>query len=142
MVFFLQVFLPKFFMYFSANIIPAGVKRIFIIHCSIRHFKDKCIITCLYITTPILTDILYSPFFFFFFFFFFDLLSPYGRFPSRINPKLKILQTDFSTPWTDDQPVASPLPVEDNTNTDKHPCLEWDSETRSYFMSGQKYFVP
>jgi hypothetical protein len=29
------------------------------------------------------------------------------------------------TPWTGDQPVAWPLP------THRHPCLEWDSNTRS-----------
>jgi hypothetical protein len=43
-------------------------------------------------------------------------------------------------PWTNDQPVARPLPTQGNTtqkHKDKHPCLERDSNPRSEQPSGQ-----
>jgi hypothetical protein len=46
-------------------------------------------------------------------------------------PLSEVLKPCFSssdrTPWTSDQPVARPLPTQDNTtqkDADKHPCLE------------------
>jgi hypothetical protein len=39
-----------------------------------------------------------------------------------------------------DQPVARPLPTQDNTtqkDADKHPCFEWDSNPRSQQPTGQ-----
>jgi hypothetical protein len=45
------------------------------------------------------------------------------------------IQTIGMTPWAGDQPVARPLPIQDNTTTRKkpeiHPCLESDSKLRS-----------
>jgi hypothetical protein len=44
------------------------------------------------------------------------------------------------TPWTSDQPVARPLPTQDNTtqkDADRHPCLERDSNPRSQQPTGQ-----
>jgi hypothetical protein len=42
---------------------------------------------------------------------------------------------DCRTPWTSDQPVTRPLPTQrttqrQNARTDRHPCLEWDSNPR------------
>jgi hypothetical protein len=44
------------------------------------------------------------------------------------------------TPWTSDQPVARPLPTQDNAtqkDADKHPCVERDSNPRSRQPTGQ-----
>jgi hypothetical protein len=41
------------------------------------------------------------------------------------------------TPWTGNQPVARPLP-----NTNRHPCLEWDSNPRSQCSRGRRHFMP
>jgi hypothetical protein len=43
--------------------------------------------------------------------------------------------TDGRTPWTSDQPVARPLPTHrttqtQNKRTQRHSCLEWDSNPR------------
>jgi hypothetical protein len=43
---------------------------------------------------------------------------------------LELFKTYGGTPWTSDQPIARPLPTKNYTiqkDTDKHPCLEWDS---------------
>jgi hypothetical protein len=56
------------------------------------------------------------------------------------NPK-----TDGRTPWAVDQPVARPLPIQDNTNrikSDGHPCLEWDSNPRSQCSNERRQFMP
>jgi hypothetical protein len=45
------------------------------------------------------------------------------------------------TPWTKGQPVARPLPTQDNTtqkDEDKHPCLERDSKPRFQYASDQE----
>jgi hypothetical protein len=45
-----------------------------------------------------------------------------------------ILYTIGRTPWTGDQPVARPLPTHMATNrinAHRHPCVEWDSNSRS-----------
>jgi hypothetical protein len=50
------------------------------------------------------------------------------------------IQTYGRTPWTSDQPVARPLPTQDNTtqkDADKHPSLERDSNPRSQQPTGQ-----
>jgi hypothetical protein len=42
------------------------------------------------------------------------------------------------------QPIARPLPTQDNTKrikADKHPCLEWDSNPRSYRSSERRQFT-
>jgi hypothetical protein len=44
-------------------------------------------------------------------------VGPSGLFPIRINLELLVLQTVGRAPWTGDQPVARPLPAQDNTNT-------------------------
>jgi hypothetical protein len=47
--------------------------------------------------------------------------------------------------WTGDQPDARPLPTQDNAtqkNADTHPCLEWDSNSRSQCSSGRRQYVP
>jgi hypothetical protein len=54
-----------------------------------------------------------------------------------LNPK-----TIGRTPWTGDQPVARPLPIQDNTNIDIHPCLKWDSNPRSQCSSEIRQFMP
>jgi hypothetical protein len=55
--------------------------------------------------------------------------------------------TDSRNPWTSDQPVARPLPTHrtartQNKSTHKHPCLEWDSNSRSQRPSERRQFMP
>jgi hypothetical protein len=53
-----------------------------------------------------------------------------------INPK-----TVGRTHWTGDQPVAKPLPTQDNTNriiAHRHPCIEWDWNPRSHCSSERR----
>jgi hypothetical protein len=43
-------------------------------------------------------------------------------------------------PWTNDQPIARPLPTPDNTtqnDADKHPCLERDLNPQSQQLTGK-----
>jgi hypothetical protein len=43
------------------------------------------------------------------------------------------------TPWTGDQPVARPLPIQKHIiNTDMHPCIEWDPGARSLVFERAK----
>jgi hypothetical protein len=54
---------------------------------------------------------------------------------------------DGRIPWTGDQPVARPLPTHrttepQNKRTNRHPCLEWDSNPRSQRSSERKQFMP
>jgi hypothetical protein len=60
------------------------------------------------------------------------LYSPYGPWPlfQFLNP-----YTVGRTPWTGDQPVASPLPAH------RHPCLEWDSNPGSQRSSERRRFM-
>jgi hypothetical protein len=61
------------------------------------------------------------------------LAAPHRRF-------LELFYTYGRTPWTSDQPVARPLPTQDNTtqkDADKHPCLQRDSNPRSQQLTGQ-----
>jgi hypothetical protein len=75
-------------------------------------------------------------------FFLLSQIRPSGLFPFRTDLKLWILQTVVRTPWTGDHPVARPLPTQDNTKADIHPCLEWDTNPRSQCSSGWRHFVP
>jgi hypothetical protein len=51
-----------------------------------------------------------------------------------------LFYTDARTPWMSDQLVARPLPAHRTTQTQnkrihRHPCLEWDSNSRSQCLS-------
>jgi hypothetical protein len=62
-----------------------------------------------------------------FFFYFLQSLTDLGRLTYSYLDNGR-------TPLTSDQPVARPLPTQDNTtqkDADKHPCLERDSNPRS-----------
>jgi hypothetical protein len=53
-----------------------------------------------------------------------------------------ILYTDGRTTWTSDQLVAKPIPAHRTTtqnriNAHRHPCFEWDSNTRLQCSSGR-----
>jgi hypothetical protein len=53
-----------------------------------------------------------------------------------------LFYTVSRTTWTSDQPVARPLPIHRTTqtcikHTHRHPCLEWDSNSRSLRPSKQ-----
>jgi hypothetical protein len=53
---------------------------------------------------------------------------------------------DGKTPWTNDQPVARPLPTHGTTQTQiksthRHPCLEWDSNPRFQRSSERRQFM-
>jgi hypothetical protein len=64
----------------------------------------------------------------------------FARFFSSLS-----LYTIDRTPWTGDQPVARPLPTQDNTdriNSDRHQCLEWDSTPRSQSLGERIHFLP
>jgi hypothetical protein len=57
-----------------------------------------------------------------------------------------ILYTVGRTPWMGDEPVARPLPTPritqtQNKRTHTHPCLEWDSNTRSQCSSEWRQFM-
>jgi hypothetical protein len=58
-----------------------------------------------------------------------------------------LFYTDSRIPWTNDQPVARPLPTHrttqtQNKRTHRHPCLEWDSNPRSKRWSERRQFMP
>jgi hypothetical protein len=56
-----------------------------------------------------------------------------------------ILYTVGRTPWTSDQPVARPLPTQDNSNrinVDKHPHFEWGSKPRPQYSNGRRQSMP
>jgi hypothetical protein len=47
------------------------------------------------------------------------------------------------TPWTNDQPLARPLPTHKHIiNADKHPCLDLDSNPRSQCSRELRHFIP
>jgi hypothetical protein len=52
-----------------------------------------------------------------------------------LNPK-----TAGIASWTGDQPVAKPPPTKDNT--DRHACLEWESNPRFQCLSVRRQFMP
>jgi hypothetical protein len=52
-----------------------------------------------------------------------------------------ILYIISKTPWTGDQPVTRPL-LTHRINAHRHPCLEWDSNSRSKYLSGRRHFRP
>jgi hypothetical protein len=64
----------------------------------------------------------------------------------RLWPLLQfrnLFYTGGRTPRTGDQPVVRPLPTHTTTQTHtkpthKHPCLEWDSNTRAK----ERQFMP
>jgi hypothetical protein len=63
----------------------------------------------------------------------------------RVFGFLICTHTVVRTPWTGDQPVARPLPTQDNKQnkcTHTHPCLEWHSNPRSQRSSGVRRFMP
>jgi hypothetical protein len=69
-------------------------------------------------------------------------LLDFGRFFSFL-----IFYTVGRTPWTGDQPVSWPLPAHrtartQNKLTHRHPCLEWDLNSRSQCLSGRRRFMP
>jgi hypothetical protein len=47
-----------------------------------------------------------------------------------------------SAPWMGHELVSMPLPTQTQKNTDKHPCLKWDSNPRSQLSSGWRQFMP
>jgi hypothetical protein len=54
-----------------------------------------------------------------------------------------ILYAVHRTSWTGDQPVARSLPTHktaqmQNKRTQRHPCLQWDSNPRSQCSSGRR----
>jgi hypothetical protein len=55
-----------------------------------------------------------------------------------------IIYTVDGTPWTEEQPTVRPLPTHRTTQTQnkrlqyRHPCLEWDSNSRSQGSSGRR----
>jgi hypothetical protein len=56
--------------------------------------------------------------------------------PGLFFSSVIIFYTDGSAPWTDDKPVARPLPTHSTTQTQykrihRYPCLDWDSNPRS-----------
>jgi hypothetical protein len=59
-----------------------------------------------------------------------------------------ILYTGRRTSWTGDQPGKRPLPTHRTTQTQnkrrqyRHPCPEWDSNSRSQRSSGRRQFMP
>jgi hypothetical protein len=66
----------------------------------------------------------------------------YGRFFSFL-----IFYAVGRTPWTGDEPVARPLPTHrttqtQNKRTHRHPCLDWDSNSRSQRSSERRKFMP
>jgi hypothetical protein len=51
------------------------------------------------------------------------------------------------SPWTSDQPVPRPLPAHrttqtQNKRTHRHPCFQWDSNSRSQRSSERRQFMP
>jgi hypothetical protein len=57
-----------------------------------------------------------------------------------------LFYTDGRTPWTSDQPVAKPLPSHRTKQTQnkriyKHPCIEWDSNSRSQCSNERRQFM-
>jgi hypothetical protein len=57
-----------------------------------------------------------------------------------------IFYIDSRSPWTGDQPVTRPLPAHTGQhkyriNAHRHPCLKWDSNPRSQFLSGRRRFM-
>jgi hypothetical protein len=73
------------------------------------------------------------------------VLRPLASFPIRIHLDLCISGTAGAAIWTGDSPVVKPLPTYVSTNTketrtDKHPCLEWDSNPRSLCFENKKTF--
>jgi hypothetical protein len=64
-------------------------------------------------------------------------VAPSGAQEIRQTPFLScflMLWTVGRTPRTWDQPIARPLPTQDNA--DRHPCFEWDSKPRSQCARG------
>jgi hypothetical protein len=51
-----------------------------------------------------------------------------------------ILYTVGRTSSTGDQPVARPLPTH-RINTNRHPCLKWNSNPRSQLLSDRRQFM-
>jgi hypothetical protein len=65
-----------------------------------------------------------------------------GLFPVGFNLEALILYAVDRNPQTDDQPVARPLPTQDNTNKKRrHLCLECDSNPRSHCSSDLTHCV-
>jgi hypothetical protein len=60
---------------------------------------------------------------------------------------LLILYTISRTPLTRDQPFARSLYLytgqhKHRINAQRHPCFEWDSNPRSEYLSGRRWFMP
>jgi hypothetical protein len=77
-------------------------------------------------------------------YFFNGFSSPFRAVTSY--PVLLLFFTDGRTPWTEDQPVARPLPEHrptqtQNKLTNRHPCLEWVSKSRSRCSSERRQFM-
>jgi hypothetical protein len=57
-----------------------------------------------------------------------------------------LFYTEGRSPWTSDQPVASPLPTHretqtQNKSTHRYPYLEWDLNPRSQLSSKRRQFL-
>jgi hypothetical protein len=67
------------------------------------------------------------------------VLGALACFPSELLRKLWILWTTGRTPWTGDQPCSKAATNTEQhkrrRNADRHPCLEWDSNSREYILS-------
>jgi hypothetical protein len=56
-----------------------------------------------------------------------------------------IFYTVGRIPWTEDPPVARPLPAHRTAQTQnkhRHPCLKGDSNPRSQYLRGRRQFTP
>jgi hypothetical protein len=78
----------------------------------------------------------------------FSKIRPLGRFRFRIysSETYESILTVGRTPWTGNQPDATPLPIHRTTqhrkNADTHPCLEWDSNPWPQCSSGRRQLCP
>jgi hypothetical protein len=66
--------------------------------------------------------------------------------PGLFFSSVIIFYTDDRTIWMSDKPVARPLPIHRTTQTQnkcihRHPCLEWDSNSRSQRSSERRQFM-
>jgi hypothetical protein len=74
-----------------------------------------------------------------------SLYSSYSHLDHRASVSLRFfnLYTVGRTPWTGDQPVATPLSAHKHriNVTHRHPCLEWDSNPRPQCSNERRRFL-
>jgi hypothetical protein len=69
-------------------------------------------------------------------------IMPSDVLPIRINLEIWILQRAARVLERVISRVARPLPTQNNTNIERHPCFEWDPNPRSQCLSGRRHFTP